>query len=223
MSFGDFDPNQQAPFDDGSGFAMDDVDPDKPGTGGGGGGLPEGDYCVAITEVIVQNAKGSTEVKLEVVQAADENLIGKTHTEYLGWPNANYQDTANRIRKEDLIAWCYAAKTTSPEEIKDRQQSRKGFDSSWLSAMVGKYVIVTVKPGKPYPDPNDPTGKKIKIGFRKIEGSVWALDNPKAMGKPGWIDVSGQQSAAASATSATPPKPTPQQPGAEADPFAGLV
>lgn len=216
MSMGNFDPTS-APFDDGSGFAMDDVDADKPGTGGGGG-LPEGDYCVAITEVIVQNAKGSTEVKLEVLKCADESLIGRAHTEYLGWPNATYEDSANRIRKEDLLAWCYAAKTTSPAEIKARQQARQGFDSSWLTAMVGKYVIVTVKPAKPYTDKQ--TGEQ-KSGFRKIEGMVWALDNPKAKGKPGWIDISGQQQAAAGQQSSQPTQQQQQQ--AEADPFANLV
>jgi len=210
-----FDPTQ-APFDDGSGFPMDDIDPDKPGSGGGGGGLPEGDYCVSITEVIAKNEKSSTVVKLEVVQAADASLVGRPHTEYLGWPSTEYAEVANRIRKEDLLAWCYAAKTVTPEIIRARQQARKGFDVAWLEAMVGRYVIVTVKPAKPYTD--SATGEQ-KAGFRKIEGHVWSLDNPKAKGKPGWVDVppAGQQTQQPAAAH------QPSTASATVDPFAGLV
>jgi hypothetical protein len=207
-------------FDDGSGFAMDDIDPDKPGSGGGGQ-LPEGGYCVAITEVVLQNERGSTEVKCEVVAAKDQNLIGRTHTEYLKWPKREYTEVGNRIAKEQLLAWCYAAKTTNPAEIKARQQARQGFSSAWLEAMVGMHALVYIKHDS-YTDANG-TDKTSS----KVDGRVWAIDNPKGKGIPGWIDVSGQQAAATMATGERVVNTTPQQPAAAtaaaADPFAGLV
>jgi hypothetical protein len=207
-------------FDDGSGFAMDDIDPDKPGSGGGGQ-LPEGGYCVAITEVVLQNERGSTEVKCEVVAAKDQNLIGRTHTEYLKWTTREYTEVGNRIAKEQLLAWCYAAKTTNPAEIKARQQARQGFSSAWLEAMVGMHALVYIKHDS-YTDANG-TDKTSS----KVDGRVWAIDNPKGKGIPGWIDVSGQQ-AAAMATGERVVNTTPEQPAATtaaaaADPFAGLV
>jgi hypothetical protein len=212
-----FDPTQ-APFDDGSGFSMDDIDPDKPGSGGGQ--LPEGSYCIGITEVVLKNDKGSTEVKCEVVAAKDQNMIGRTHTEYLRWPKADGSDVGNRIAKEQLLAWCYAAKTTSPEEIKARQQARQGFSAAWLEAMVGRYVLVVVK-YDPYTDANG-----VAKNPSKIDGRVWAIDNPKGKGIPGWVDVAGQQAAAAGTQQTQQPE-SAQQPAvaaaAAADPFAGLV
>jgi hypothetical protein len=207
-------------FDDGSGFAMDDIDPDKPGSGGGGQ-LPEGGYRVSITEVVLQNERGSTEVKCEVVAAKDQNLIGRTHTEYLKWPKREYTEVGNRIAKEQLLAWCYAAKTTNPAEIKARQQARQGFSSAWLEAMVGMHALVYIKHDS-YTDANG-TDKTSS----KVDGRVWAIDNPKGKGIPGWIDVSGQQ-AAAMATGERVVNTTPEQPAATtaaaaADPFAGLV
>jgi len=216
MSFG-----QDAPFDDGSGFAMDDVDADKPGSGGGGG-LPEGGYCVGITEVVLQNERGSTEVKCEVVAAKDQGLLGRTHTEYLKWPQPSYSDIGNRIAKEQLLAWCYAAKTTNPTEIKARQQARQGFSPAWLEAMVGKFVLIFVKPDS-YTDANGNEKHPMKV-----DGRVWAIDNPKGKGIPGWVDVSGQgQQQAATGQqqqqqTAAPPATQPPQSEA-ADPFAGLV
>lgn len=217
MSMGNFDPTS-APFDDGSGFPMDDIDPDKPGSGGGGQ-LPEGGYCVAITEVVLQNERGSTEVKYEVVAAKDANLIGRTATEYLKWPKAEYSDVGNRIAKEQLLAWCYAAKTTNPAEIKARQQARQGFSSAWLEAMVGRHALIYIKHDS-YEDASGNTKTSAKV-----DGRVWALDNPKGKGIPGWIDVSGQQ------PPQTPPQgqhapmnpQPPTQSPAAADPFAGLV
>jgi len=235
MSFG-----QDAPFDDGSGFAMDDVDADKPGSGGGGG-LPEGGYCVGITEVVLQNERGSTEVKCEVVAAKDQGLLGRTHTEYLKWPQPSYSDIGNRIAKEQLLAWCYAAKTTNPTEIKARQQARQGFSPAWLEAMVGKFVLIFVKPDS-YTDANGNEKHPMKV-----DGRVWAIDNPKGKGIPGWVDVppAGQapatqqtQQAAQQPAQQQPAQQQPQQqqpqqqqqaetppqqPAAGADPFAGLV
>jgi hypothetical protein len=209
MSMG-FDPTQ-APFDDGSGFAMDDIDPDKPGSGGGGGQLPEGGYCVAITEVVLKNERGSTEVKCEVVAAKDQALVGRPHTEYLKWPKSEYSEVGNRIAKEQLLAWCYAAKTTSPTEIKARQQARQGFDAAWLVAMVGRYALVFIK-HESYTD-NAGAAKTSS----KVDGRVWALDNPKGKGIPGWIDATpaGQQP--------TEGQQAPPPPAPPADPFAGLV
>lgn len=209
---------QDAPFDDGSGFAMDDVDADKVGSGGAGQ-LPEGGYCVGIREVVLQNERGSTEVKLEVVAAKDQELIGRTHTEYLSWPSGEYSDVRNRICKEHLLGWCYAAKTTSPEEIKARQQARQGFDPGWLNAMVGKFALVFVKP-----DSYEKDGTKKTV--MKIEGRVWAIDNPKGKGIPGWVDVSGQSQQPAttqSPASQQAQQPQQQPPANDADPFAGLV
>ena len=211
MSMG-FDPTTDAPFDDGSGFAMDDIDPDKPGSGGGK--LPEGSYCVCITEVVLKNERGSTEVKCEVVAAKDQNLLGRTHTEYLRWPKADGSDVGNRIAKEQLIAWCYAAKTTSPAEIKARQQARQGFDPAWLEAMVGRFALVIVK----YDPYTDASG--VEKAPAKIDGRVWAVDNPKGKGIPGWVDVSGQQ---AQQTQQPAASQQPQQQQAAADPFAGLI
>ena len=198
-------------------FEMDDVDPDAPGSGSGAK-LPEDNYCVTITEVILQNKRSSTEIKCEVVNAADANVLGRTHTEFLSWPSGDYSDIRNRICKEQLLAWCYAAKTTSPEEIRARQQTRQGFDTKWLDAMVGRQVLMVIKHDS-YEDSNG--NQKTSA---KAEGRVWSLDNPKGKGIPGWVD-------AGAAAATTPPQQTqqpeqsqqqPQQPPA-ADPFVGLV
>lgn len=207
------------PFD---AFGFDDIDPDKPGTGGGGQ-LPKGGYRVTITEVNLQNDRGSTEVKCEVVAADDATLIGHNHTEYLKWPKAEYSEVGNRIAKEQLLAWCYAAKTTSPDVIRARQQARQGFDSSWLNAMVGRSVLIYVKPEE-YEDKQ--TGAKKTS--TKVDGRVWALDNPKGKGIPGWIappvaSPTGTPVAAPTTQATTAPPPQQQQQTAAADPFAGLV
>jgi len=183
-------------------FEMDDVDPDAPGIGSGAK-LPEGGFCATITEVILQNKRLSTEVKCEVVNAADANLLGRTHTEFLSWPSGEYSDIRNRICKEQLLAWCYAAKTTAPEEIRARQQARQGFDTKWLDTMVGRQVLMVIK----HDSYQDASGNQKMSA--KAEGRVWSLDNPKGKGIPGWVDAeqagqagqpaaSGQQQQAAS-------------------------
>jgi len=172
-------------------FAMDDVDADAVGSGGFSP-LPEGGYKVRITEVIVQNDRGSTEMKCEVLDAIDQTMLARSHTEYLSWPSREYSEVRNRIVKEHLLAWCYAAKTTSPDEIKARQQRREGFDAGWLEAAVGHDVLLYIKQSK-YEDQNG--NEKTSA---KAEGRVWALDNPKGSGIPGWVgkpsNGNGQQS-----------------------------
>lgn len=192
-----------AAFED---FLMDDVDPDRPGSGVGQ--LPEGGYRVTITDVIVQNDRGSTEVKCEVTHAKDENLIGRQHTEYLRWPKPEYSDTGNRIAKEQLLAWCYAAKTTSADEIKARQAARQGFNSAWLDAMIGRSVLIVIK----HDAYQDAAGNSKTSA--KAEGRVWAVDDPKRKDIPGWR---GPTAPAAS------PASQPQPVAAAADPFAHLV
>ena len=183
-------------------FEMDDIDPDAP-CSGSGAKLPEGGFCFTITEVILQNKRSSTEIKCEVVNAADENLLGRTHTEFLSWPNSEYSDIRNRICKEQLLAWCYAAKTTSPEEIRARQQARQGFDTKWLDSIIGRQVLAVIKHDS-YQD--DAGNQKTSA---KVEGRVWSRDNSKGKGIPGWVDAgqagqaeqpaaSGQQQQAAS-------------------------
>lgn len=179
---------------------FDDIDPEKPGSVGGAAKLPEGGYCFMIIEVIVQNEKGSTQIECEVVDAKDTNLIGRKHIEYLQWPDSQHGETYNRIKKEQLLAWCYAAKTTSAEIIKQRQQARQGFDPAWLSSMVGRRVLGFVKT-ETYTgaDSSEKTSAKC-------EGRVWALDNPKGRGIPGWIDANVVNTAA-------PSQPTQQTTG----------
>lgn len=193
-----------APFD---AFSFDDVDPDRPGSGGGGQ-LPEGGYCVMVAEVIVQNDRGSTQVECEVVDAKDANLIGRRHKEFLRWPKPDGSDVGNRIAKEQLLAWCYACKTTSAEEIKARQQARQGFDAKWLEAMVGRRCLIFVKQ-ETYQDAagNDKTSAKA-------DGRVWALDNPKGKGIPGWTG---------GGPAAGPTSPTPTTPTEPDNQFDGLV
>lgn len=193
-------------------FDFDDVDPDAPGSFSGGSRLPEGGYKFAITEVVVQNEKGKTQIECEVIQAKDEKLIGKKHVEKLSWPAASNSEVRNRICKEQLLAWCYAARTTSAEEIKARQQARQGFNPAWLEAMVGREVLGFVKQEQ-YKgnDGSDQTSAKC-------EGRVWALDNPKGKGIPGWIDTGRSAAAPVSAAPAPPVQSAPA-----ADPFAGLV
>lgn len=193
------------PFD---AFEMDDVDPDKPGSGGGSK-LPEGGYKFVVTEVIVQNEKGETQVECEVLDAKDQNLIGRKHVEYLRWPKPEYQDTGKRIAKETLLAWCYATKTTSPEEIKARQQARQGFSSAWLEAMVGRPLLGFVK-AESYMG-QDGAAKTSA----KCEGRVWSLDNPKGKGIPGWIE--------AAATTAPPQQTTTQATAPAGGDFDNLV
>jgi len=213
MSADSFDPNA-ASFDP---FDFNDVDPDKPGSGGGGQ-LPVGGYRVMITQVIVRNERGSAEVKCEVMAAKDESLVGRQHTEYLKWPKSEYTETGNRIAKEQLLAWCYAAKTTSAEEIRARQKARQGFDAGWLVAMVGHEVLIVIKEDS-YTD----AAGNAKTSA-KAEGRVWSVDNPKGKGIPGWESAPGTTSpggdvgAAAAAPQQTAAPATPA-----ADPFAGLV
>jgi hypothetical protein len=198
-------------------FAMDDVDADAPGSRGGGGKLPEGGYKFMVTEVTVQDEKGRTVIECEVLEAKDAALIGRKHWERLYWPSAENNETRNRICKEQLLAWCYACKTTSAEEIKARQQANLCFNSAWLEAMVGRQCLGFVKHGSYQgADGSDQTSAKC-------EGRVWALDNPKGKGIPGWIAPaagSGGQSAAAPATQVPPIE---QSASPAADPFGGLV
>jgi len=212
------------------GFGFDDVDPDAPGSRGGGR-LPEGGYKFAITEVIVQNDKGSTEIECEVLAAKDSNLVGRKHKEYLSWPDGQHSADYNRIKKEQLLAWCYAAKTTSPEEIKARQQARQGFSTAWLEAMVGRQVLGFVK------EDTYTSNSGSEKTSAKCEGRVWAIDNPKGKGIPGWIDTgkpaggNGTGGNGTGGQAATPTQPatqpvhssvsTPSVPAV--DPFAGLV
>jgi hypothetical protein len=165
-------------------FDFDDVDPDRPGSGGGGM-LPEGGYRFVVTEVTPKNDRGSTQIECEVLAAKDTNLIGRKHVEYLNWPDSEHSPEYNRIKKEQLLAWCYATKTTSAEEIKQRQQARQGFDPNWLNAMVGRQCLGYVKVEN-YQDKagNDKTSAKC-------DGRVWALDNPKGKGIPGWVAPGG--------------------------------
>lgn len=215
----DFQPD--APFD---AFGFDDIDPDAPGSRGGGM-LPEGGYCVQITEVIVQNERGSTQIECEVVNAKDGSLLGRKHTEYQSWPDGQHAETYNRIKKEQLLAWCYAAKTTNAEEIKARQQARQGFNVGWLDAMLGRKVLVFIKHDS-YVDAsgNDKT-------TAKVEGRVWALDNPKGKGIPGCIATApaagngnGSNAKQSQQTAAPEHQTAPQQPTPPAaDPFGGLL
>lgn len=204
------------PFDP---FTMDDVDPDRPGASGGGQ-LPEGGYRVIVTEVIVQNKRNSTEVKCEVVVAKDSNLVGKSHDEYLKWPKAEYTETGNRIAKEQLLAWCYAAKTTNADEIRARQEARQGFDPAWLEAMVGREVLIYVKHDQYF----DQAGNERTSS--KAEGRVWAIDNPKGKGIPGYAGpatpAAGPAGGQAAQQQSPPAAAAPQQQPAS-DPFAGLV
>ena len=206
----------EVPFD---AFSMDDVDPDRPGSGGGGQ-LPEGGYRFLITEVVLQNERGSTEVKCEVTQAKDQGLIGRTHTEFLRWPKPEHSDVGNRIAKEQLLAWCYAAKTTNAEIIKTRQKTGQGFDSMWLEAMLGAPVLGFVK----HDTYTDNSGNEKTSS--KIEGRVWAIDNPKGKGIPGWVE-SPTPAAGPGGTAATPQQPAatppPQEPPPATNAFDGLV
>lgn len=207
-----FDQSQNVPFD---AFTMDDVDADRPGSGGGAR-LPEGGYKFLVTEVTVQNDRGSTQIECEVLDAKDAALIGRKHIEYLKWPKAEYSEAGNRIAKEQLLAWCYAAKTTSPEEIKARQQARQGFNPAWLEAMVGRQLLGFVKV-ESYQD-----AAGADKSSAKCEGRVWALDNPKGRGIPGWIATPAADPANAAAVA---PVSAPVAPQSEpvADPFGGLV
>jgi len=193
-----------APFDDGSGFAMDDVDPDNIASGGGGK-LPEGEYRLSVTEVILQNDRGSIQLECEVVAATDNNHVGRKHFEYLRWPTTTDKDggaTAKRI----ILAWCYATKTTNADEIKARQQAKQGFDSRWLETMTGRDVLAFVKASEYEGKPQS-----------KIQGNVWAIDDPKRSKMPGWAGTAQQQTQQQQTQQ-------PQQPAAAtADPFAGLV
>lgn len=204
-------------------FDFEGMDPDAPGSFGGGGGLPDGGYRFKVVEVIVRNERGSTQIECEVLEAKDTDLVGRQHKEYLAWPDAEHEADYNRIKKEQLLAWCYAAKTTSPEEIKARQQARQGFDSRWLEAMVGRQVLAFVKMGKSYTSKR--TGGEV-AGRPEISGRVWALDNPKGKGIPGWIDTGKAATAPATTNAAAPAAPVtapaPQQAPA-VDAFADLV
>lgn len=193
-------------------FSMDDVDPDRPGSGGGGM-LPEGGYCVLITEVAVKNERGSTQIECEVVAAKDDALVGRKYIEYLKWPKPEYSEVGNRIAKEQLLAWCYATQTTSPEEIKQRQQARQGFSPAWLESMVGRKCLIVVK----HESYKNASGDDKESA--KVEGRVWSLDNPKAKGIPGWTGAPAAGSGFGGA--ATPPVNPVEPPATEA--FDGLV
>lgn len=187
-------------------FSFEDVDPDRPGSGGGF--LPEGGYCFCITGVTVKNERGSTQIECEVLAAKDANLVGRKHTEYLHWPDGAHSPEYDRIKKEQLLAWCYAAKTTSADEVKQRQQARQGFDAKWLEAMLGRSVLAYVKLEKYTAASGD---EKTSC---KCEGRVWALDNPKGKGIPGWTG---------GGPAAGPTSPVPTTPTAPVNQFDGLV
>ena len=179
-------------------FTFDDVDPDRPGSGGGGGYLPEGGYHFMVTAVTVKNERGSTQIECEVLAAKDPALVGRKHVEYLNWPDDNHSVDYNRVKKEQLLAWCYAGKTTSPKEVEDRKQARQGFLPQWLEGILGRQVLGYVKLDKyTGADGSEKTSCKC-------EGRVWALDNPKGKGIP-IAGGSAPGPAAATVTQAQPP------------------
>jgi len=194
--------------DDFDAFTFEDVDPDRPGSGGGGF-LPEGGYKFVVTEVTVKNERGSTRIECEVVAAKDPALVGRKHVEYLNWPDGQHSPEYNRIKKEQLLAWCYAGKTTNPKEVAEYKQARKGFEPRWLEGIVGRPVLAYVKLEKYTAASGE--GKTSC----KCEGRVWAMDNPKGKGIPGW---SGDDRPAAG-----PSNPVPTTPTEPANQFDGLV
>ena len=173
-------------------FDFDDVDPDKVGSGSI---LPEGGYRAVVTSVTVQNDNGSTTVECEIKCAKEPRYVGKKHFEFLRWPKPDGSEVGNRIAKEQLLAWCFATKTTTPAEIKQRQQARQGFNPAWLEAMVGRDVLIFLKHEE----------YKGKISA-KADGKVWAVDNLRGKNIPGF---EGQVAPAAGAP-VTPPPVAPQ-------------
>jgi hypothetical protein len=199
-------------------FDFDEVDPSAPGSRGGGDFLPGGGYCLLITEANPRGEYGKAEIGCEVIAAKDESLIGRGHREFLQWPSPTHKD-GGRTAAHIMLAWPYAAHTSSEEKVRAQQQlpkddPQRAFENAvppWLEAMVGCKVLAYVK-CETYDSKN--TGEKKESS--KIEGRVWALDNPKGKGIPGWVGPGNQP----------PPPPTgspvPSGP-APADPFGGLV
>ena len=161
-------------YDD-DGFGLDDVDPAK--CAPGGAFLPEGYYHLGITEVVRHADKnGNCVISCEVLMCADQKLRGRLHTEYLAWPDRSKGETYNRIKAETLLAWCLAAAIITEEDIARRKAEHKGFDPSWLDAMVGRDLIGKVE-HEEYKDKNDNTKTSAKI-----EKKVWRTDSPKIAG-----------------------------------------
>jgi hypothetical protein len=161
-------------------------------------------------EVIPRNDRGSIQIECEVTAAKDAGCIGRKHLEYLNWPSPNHKDSG-AAAKNIILAWCYATKVTSPEEIKRRQQARQGFDGAWLDSLVGRDVLGFVKASE--------YEGKLQA---KIQGNVWAIDDSRHAKMPGWAGVV-ESSAVGGGNSglAAPSQTGPYTPAT--DPFAGLL
>ena len=151
-------------------FGFDDVDPDAPGSRGGRERLPEGGYLFAITDVIVQNEKGSTQIECEVLFAKDGNLVGRKHVEYLPWPDSRHGQDYNRIKKILLRG----ATRPKPLRREIRRGSRPVGVQSGVARSDGRPAGPGIRQVDTYTgnDGNEKTSASARV--------VSALDNPRA-------------------------------------------
>ena len=110
-------------------------------------------------------------VVLEVLSGTVPSEIGKTHHEYISYPDPKYSDEANGVRRSVIRRLFYALKLTTPEELKVNPKFRVDLQLAIGRICCGKVV-------------HDEYNGKIKAKFFHKGGDLFASDSPKAAGIP---------------------------------------
>ena len=91
-------------FDTEFDFTGDDLDRD-----GKGGGVAPGAYTFQCTNVILHTEKsGDMQLDLEVLNGTVPTEVGKTHHEYLKYPDGQYGPEADAARRR-CLGKCFTA------------------------------------------------------------------------------------------------------------------
>ena len=188
-------------------FTGDDIDRD-----GKGGGVAVGAYTFKVTNVILHTEKtGDLQLDLEVLNGTVPTEIGKTHHEYIKYPETSLGDDANGVRRSIIRQVLYALQLTTPEALKANPRIKV----NW--AMAAGRVCKGKLADDSYVDSQGDKKSKTVL-FKKGHWCLWSPTDPKAAGIPG-----------VASDGANPPQQPPQQPpqgqqpaGGEPDPFAGL-
>ena len=150
-------------------FEGDDIDRDGKG---GGTPLAEGSYCLQVTEIEPHTEKtGDMKVTLEVRSGTVASEVGKTHFEYISYPQSDLSDDANNVRKSIIRRFFYAVKLTTPDEIKANPKVKIDLGLAIGRQCCGKCV-------------HDVYNDKPRAKFFHKGGDLFAVDSPKAAGIP---------------------------------------
>ena len=154
-------------------FGGDDLDRD-----GKGGGVAVGAYTFMTSGVTLHTEKtGDMQLDLEVLAGLPATEVGKTHHEYLKYPDNSLSDDANGVRRSIIRQVLYALKLTTPEQLKANPRIR----IDWQLA-IGR--VVKGKLSDDSYTAADGSTKSKTVLFKKGAWNLWAADDPKAAGIP---------------------------------------